>query len=244
MGQIDTVHPAKLQYWNGCVLCTAVCESNFSLTNDYPNIFMRRKKSWMTVRIYLLWKNPQIFRWMNIVINKYSNIFQYPNIRYTLHWCAALKFSLCAALNIVLCAVLIFVVCAALNVLLCAVLNVVLCAVLIIVLCAALNIVLPVVLKVVLCAVLNIVLCAALNFFCVCCNKCCVVCCTNHSPVVRQQPSIMSGLWLLYCCTALAAIQLYFCGCCGCCTAVMLYCCSCFTAVAAVLLYFCTVVML
>ena len=42
------------------------------------------KKSWMNVWIYLLWKNPRIFWWMNIFVNKYSNIFEYPNIRNTL----------------------------------------------------------------------------------------------------------------------------------------------------------------
>ena len=38
----------------------------------------------MNVRIYLLWKNPRIFEGMNIFVNKYLNIFEYPNIRHTL----------------------------------------------------------------------------------------------------------------------------------------------------------------
>ena len=57
-------------------------ESN--IPNEYPNIFMRKNKSWMNVRIYLLWKNPRIFRRINIFVNKYLNTFEYPNIRYTL----------------------------------------------------------------------------------------------------------------------------------------------------------------
>ena len=55
-----------------------------NIPNEYPNIFMRRKKSRMNVQIYSLWKNPRIFRQMNIFVNKYSNIFEYPNICYTL----------------------------------------------------------------------------------------------------------------------------------------------------------------
>ena len=61
-------------------------ESN--IPYEYQNIFMRKKKSQMNVQIYLLWKNPQIFEWMNIFINKYSNIFEYPNICYTLTQCS------------------------------------------------------------------------------------------------------------------------------------------------------------
>ena len=57
-------------------------ESN--IPNDCPNIFMRRKKTRMNVRIHLLWKNPQMFEQMNIFVNKYLNIREYPNIRYTL----------------------------------------------------------------------------------------------------------------------------------------------------------------
>ena len=57
-------------------------ESN--IPNESSNIFMRRKKSRMNVRIYSRWKNPRIFKRMNIFVNKYSNIFEYPNIRYTL----------------------------------------------------------------------------------------------------------------------------------------------------------------
>ena len=38
----------------------------------------------MNVRIYSLKKNPQTFAPMNIFFNKYSNIFEYPNICYTL----------------------------------------------------------------------------------------------------------------------------------------------------------------
>ena len=57
-------------------------ESN--ILNECPNIFMRRKKSGMNVWIYLLLKNPQIIEWMNIFVNKYSNIYKYPNFRYTL----------------------------------------------------------------------------------------------------------------------------------------------------------------
>ena len=57
-------------------------ESN--VPNEYLNIFTRRKKSQMNVRIYLLWKKPWIFRQMNIFVNKYLNIFEYQNIRYTL----------------------------------------------------------------------------------------------------------------------------------------------------------------
>ena len=45
---------------------------------------MRRKKSRMNVRIYSVWKNPRIFERMNIFIKNYSNIFEDPNIRYTL----------------------------------------------------------------------------------------------------------------------------------------------------------------
>ena len=57
-------------------------ESN--IPNECTNIFMRRKKSRMNVRIYSLWKNPRIFEQMNIFVNKYSNIFKYPDIRQTL----------------------------------------------------------------------------------------------------------------------------------------------------------------
>ena len=57
-------------------------ESN--IPNESSNIFMRRKKSRMNVRIYSRWKNPRIFKRMNTFVNKYSNIFEYPNIRYTL----------------------------------------------------------------------------------------------------------------------------------------------------------------
>ena len=53
-------------------------------TNECVNILKRRKKSWINVRIYLLWKNPQIFEQMNIFVKKYLNIFEYPNICYTL----------------------------------------------------------------------------------------------------------------------------------------------------------------
>ena len=59
-------------------------ESN--IPNKSSNIFMRRKKSQMNVRIYSRWKNPRIFKRINIFVNKYSNIFEYPNIRYTLWW--------------------------------------------------------------------------------------------------------------------------------------------------------------
>ena len=54
------------------------------IPNKCPNIFMRRKKSWTNVWIYSLWRNPQIFERMNIFVNKYLNLFEYPNIRYTL----------------------------------------------------------------------------------------------------------------------------------------------------------------
>ena len=57
-------------------------ESN--IPNECPNIFMRRKKSRMNVRIDSRWKNPQIFERMNIFINKYLNIFEYPYIHYNL----------------------------------------------------------------------------------------------------------------------------------------------------------------
>ena len=39
----------------------------------------------MNVRIYSRWKNPGIFKQMNIFVNKYSNIFKYLNIPYTLY---------------------------------------------------------------------------------------------------------------------------------------------------------------
>ena len=64
-------------------------ESN--IPNECPNIFMRRKMSRMNVRIYSLWKNSQIFERMNIFVNKYLNIFEYPNICYTLVYFAHRK---------------------------------------------------------------------------------------------------------------------------------------------------------
>ena len=57
-------------------------ESN--IPNECPNIFIRRKKYRTNVQIYSLWKNSQKFERMNIFINKYLNIFEYPNICYTL----------------------------------------------------------------------------------------------------------------------------------------------------------------
>ena len=39
----------------------------------------------MNVRIYSVKKNPRIFGRINIFVNKYLNIFEYPNIRYTLN---------------------------------------------------------------------------------------------------------------------------------------------------------------
>ena len=47
-------------------------ESN--ILNESSNIFMRGNKSRMNVRIYSRWKNPRIFKQMNIFVNKYSNI--------------------------------------------------------------------------------------------------------------------------------------------------------------------------
>ena len=44
------------------------------------------KKSGINVQIYSLWKNPQIFEQMNKFDNKYLNIFEYPNICFTLPW--------------------------------------------------------------------------------------------------------------------------------------------------------------
>ena len=38
----------------------------------------------MNDRIYSLKKNPRLFEQMNIFFNKYTNIFKYPNIGYTL----------------------------------------------------------------------------------------------------------------------------------------------------------------
>ena len=52
--------------------------------NEFVNIFKKRKKSQMNVGISSLWKNPWVFGRMNIFVIKYLNIFEYPNIRYTL----------------------------------------------------------------------------------------------------------------------------------------------------------------
>ena len=62
--------------------------------NECPNIFKRRKKSWMNVRMYSVWKNSRIFGRMNIFVNKYSNIFEYPNICDTLiYYLSMLQFT-------------------------------------------------------------------------------------------------------------------------------------------------------
>ena len=54
------------------------------IPNEYPTIFVRLKTSQMNVRIYFLWKNLRIFTRMNIFVNQHLNIFEYPNICYTL----------------------------------------------------------------------------------------------------------------------------------------------------------------
>ena len=74
--------------WITNIIFLSGLEPMYSLESNIPNkssnIFMRRKKSRMNVRIYSRWKYPQIFKRMNIFVNKYSNIFEYPNIRYTM----------------------------------------------------------------------------------------------------------------------------------------------------------------
>ena len=79
------------------------------LPNERPNIFMRRKNSQRNVWIYLLSKNPRIFEQMNIFVHKYSNIFKYPNIRYTLcptyfrtNPCLSVCATFCGFLNVLL----------------------------------------------------------------------------------------------------------------------------------------------
>ena len=45
----------------------------------------KEKKSQMNVQIFSIWKNSWIFRWRKIFVNKYLNVFEYPNIQYTMY---------------------------------------------------------------------------------------------------------------------------------------------------------------
>ena len=72
----------KYIIWLSCCKPIYFLESN--IPNESSNIFMTRKKSRMNVRIYSRLKNPRIFKRLNIFVKKYSNIFKYPNICYTL----------------------------------------------------------------------------------------------------------------------------------------------------------------
>ena len=53
-------------------------------TKEYPNIFVSIYRSRMNIRIYSAWKNQQILGWMNIFVQIYLNVFEYPNVCATL----------------------------------------------------------------------------------------------------------------------------------------------------------------
>ena len=53
-------------------------------TNEYTNIFVSKKSIRTNIRIYSYQKNDTNMIRTNIRIGKYSNIFEYPNIRHTM----------------------------------------------------------------------------------------------------------------------------------------------------------------
>ena len=76
-------------FFNNHYFCLAAlfkCIS-WNLTFEWMSKYIHEeKKSQMNVCIYSPWKNPRIFARMNIFVSKHSNIFEYPNICYTLLW--------------------------------------------------------------------------------------------------------------------------------------------------------------